>query len=81
LEQLYFKMTGIRIKICRQTGSYGTWFWFVPNCEWSIFLYQSTITFWVNVYVHEIDSPTNCTLNRSDNVKLGQGMDTSGAII
>jgi len=40
LEKTYFKMTVIRIKICRQTGPYGrvpqNRFWFVPNCEQGI---------------------------------------------
>jgi len=39
-KQLYFKLTRIRIKICRQTGPYGrvpqNRFGFVPNCGWSI---------------------------------------------
>jgi len=44
---LYFKMTGIRIKICRQTGPYGrvsqNQFSFFPNCEWSIAAFTSSI--------------------------------------
>jgi len=39
-KQLYFKMTGIRMKISRQTGPSGrvpqNRVWFFPNSEWSI---------------------------------------------
>jgi len=39
-------MTVIRIKICRQTGPYGrvpqNRFWFVPNCEQGIVIFNCT---------------------------------------
>jgi len=63
-KQLDFKMTVIPIKICRQTGPYGSVpqnrFWFVPNCEWSIGVHA-------NSAAHEMPSIGN--IRRKINVR------------
>jgi len=78
-KQFYFTMTGIRIKICRQTGPYGrvpqNRFWFVPNGGWSIVpisYYQNQILDknWETVFLCDVSIPPQFVFGMAETLMI-----------